>query len=337
MSEEYVESDGTEDKQSSGGWVWIIVIIVILVLVGLAIWFGIVAFRRDENRLLIVNGVQFNVPSDGTIQATWTSTNNSNDELVLYVSPSSDQMTFNVAGVPQGSYLNSGTPSPSTAGSIPTTTSSSAGSASITGLDEGTYIAILVVTNPNISDKSFTQTSKSLPVKTKPIPVIFSITAAGESGAIRYEPSSMPTEVGYEVGKISPPNVKFHHDSDGHICVANVPGTFTATSICDEGSRVLYAATDNDLDIAVRPDPTSGTVSPITSANSEWIYTNGKWCLKNNQASCMFLNRSPTPTPTPTPFRTLNTPSGEVSGTIQKITVSTSADVNKWKNQEITT
>jgi hypothetical protein len=329
----YYTMNDTENDKSSGSGLWIILIIVaivvILIIVGLGIWlFGDV----EEDRLLIANGVTFSVPSDGTIEATWTSTNNSDDVLVLYVISNPDQMTFDASGVPQGSYLNSGTPSPSTAGSIPSTTPSSAGSASVTGLKAGIYTATLVVTNPNISDKSYQQTSKALPVKVGALPVIFTITAAGETGAIRYDPSSKPTRVGYQTGKIVKDSVGFHQDSDGRICAAST-GSWSADSMCDVGSHILYADVANELSINARPVDASGVVSPVTPDNSEWIYINGKWCLKSDRTRCMSLNTSPNVSPTTI---TLTTPSGTISDTLEKVTLSTSADVNKWTNQAIT-
>ena len=326
--EYYTTLDGNGEEKSSSGHGWIIALFIILAIIAVIVILVVIFGPSEERKLLQVNGVEFNVPTDGTIQATWTSTGNSEDELVLYVIPNDGQMTFNSAGEPQGAYLNSGSPSPSTAGSIPSTTPSSARVASVTGLKEGTYSATLVVTNPVVPDRSFTQNSKSLPVKTSTIPVIFSITAAGQSGAIRYEPASTPTEVGYEIGKINPSNNSFHQDSTGRICAAGA-GSWTSSSLCDSGSRVLYADTTNKLAIGEYEPGDVG--SEITTANSEWTYTNGKWCLKNNPTNCMSYNKN---NPI-TDITTLSVMDEETTPTIQTITITTSSDVNKWTNQQI--
>ena len=181
-----------EETNSSGSWIWIIVIFIVILFIILAIGLGIWGFRTEENdRTVSATGVVFNVPLDGTIQAVWSSTNNSDDELVLYATSSDKAMEFDEGGIPQGSFINSGTPSPSVVGAIPSTIAASTKVATITDLAAGSYIAMLIVTNPNIRNKSDKFTSPTLPVKDAPIPTIFSIVAAGQTGAITYVPSSV--------------------------------------------------------------------------------------------------------------------------------------------------
>ena len=330
--------DTKKEGKGGTGWIWIFVIIIVIIIIAAIIALIIWGVRRDDDKNVSVEGVVFSVVNDRSITATWTSTSNSDDELVLYAAPSNEKMTFNSSGVPQGAFLNSGIPTPSTPGSIPTTISASVRTATVSGLTiKANYIASLVVTNPN-SNNSDIKPSPVLPVSGGPIPVVFKINASGQTGAIRYDPSSKPTSVGYELGTLKVNNVKFHQGTGGHICVAS-SGSWTETSVCDSTSHVLYADTANELNIAERGDLATSattTANPVTETNSQWVYTNGKWCLKNNVSTCMLYDITQAGTAFDADVvlpseadDTTTTP------TVQKIKITTSSDATKWNNEEI--
>jgi hypothetical protein len=324
MSDTFLVGQRDESDESSGiGW-WIFVIILGLLFIVVVVVLFVFLFRREVRKLLSVTGVEFNVPADGTIEAAWTGTGNANDELVLYVAPANETMKFSTDGAPEGRYLNSGSPSPSSPGNIPTTIAASARLARVTGLKAGNYIASLVVINPkDIPGQSNTISSKSLPVKTEEIAPVFFITT-GKMGAVRYEPSStQATDVGYVTSEITPTLSKFHLDSDGYLCAAG-SGSWTASSSCGSSSRVLYGdLTNNEVKINRKgtPGATTSSSQPITTGNGEWVYTNGKLCLKSNSTNCMNLPSFPET-------------SGEIG--LEKIEMSTSTDATKWTLQKTT-
>jgi len=293
---QYFTSNESNDNTSSshvGAWI-IGIIIVVLIIVGiilLAVFLG----RKEENKSLNIVNPEFTTVGTNSIQATWSSTGNDNDELVLYAMPANKTMKFDSAGNPQGSYANSGTPNPNTSGQKPTTINSSAKTATISGLKPNTYLAVLISTNKDLPLDHGTAASSSLTVTDGTIPVIFTMVAGGIQGSVQYVPASKPSTVGYEKGKVGTVGVGFHHDTKGRIC-ATYGGSFTASTECDGDSHVLYADGNNvKIGQAIQQQNANNLIQPtITPENSEWIYANSRWCLKTSTTNCIDVDTNET-------------------------------------------
>ncbi len=175
LDPQYFTSNESNDNTSSGhAGAWIICIIVVLLIIAGIILLIVFVGRKEENKALVITNPEFTVNGSNSIQATWSSTGNDNDELVLYTMPANETMKFDASGNPQGAYFNSGSPNPSTSGQKPTTIKSSARTATISGLKaKVTYLAVLVSTNPDLPLAHGLASSTNLPVTDGTIPVTF--------------------------------------------------------------------------------------------------------------------------------------------------------------------
>lgn len=315
-------TEPTKSTSHTGLIVLIIVIIVIIIIIILLVVF----LRSDVKKDLTLENVTFTTTGSNSIEATWTNEGDDKDVVVLYAVPANESMKFDSSGNPQGTYASSGQPNPSESGKASTTTSVTNKTVSITsGLKSGVnYIATLVVTNSRFPDVHNHYTSQTLLVtETNVVPTIFSISNVGQNGNITYTPGVKPTIVGYELGKVSTNNIRFHHDPDGVICVVNsVTSKFTNTSKCPDNSYILYSNDDKKLDIVQMT--VKDIINPLlTSSNYLWDYKGKKWCLKNSPSECMVYDaESGSKTDVPT---------------IQDISISSTVDGDQWKNMPVKT
>lgn len=262
-----------ESKKSNTGLIVILVIVGIL-LVGLAI-FLIIYFARRGGTTLEINGSSFTTGSPTTIQATWQSTGNDNDTLILYGSV----MPFTI-------NKETGKPNTTTgivqSSIVPTNTKM----ASLVNLTPNTsYNLALVVTNPSISNDSATNTGvvttrgtgDFLPLRT---PGSVSRTVIEVLNTPDLQITYVPELGNGAVARLTNNGSNMVYDN-GVLCVP----TDNSVTTCNTNTDTLLYSGGGNVRIGTVSQPNQ---TPITSDLYNWTYTNARnWCLTSDPNTCM--------------------------------------------------
>ncbi len=282
------------NKSKTSWWAWGLIFVAVAAIIGFLIWYIIWSTRTDNtgatDAALSITGPQFSVLSETSIGATWSGVGDSNDVVTLFVNPTGQDMNFSKSGQPLGNYSQS----------LPISTPGT--SASVGGLTPGaTYDARLVVTNSKIPNESNAKPHQSGLTASSPSDR-FTIQASGQKGQIRYHPAAnSPSVVTYTLNNSNPNGSLFHHDTDGFICATNQIQPLTSTSLCEDGSFVLFSKPSitglATTELGIIQKSQLSTTDQTTRA--KWQFNNGdqKWCLIGTTNQCMTYDPNSTTIP----------------------------------------
>lgn len=263
--------------------------IAALLLIGFIIWIIIWATSDDSsnNKELVATGVNFS-GNQSSVTATWNSTANTNDELVLYAAVS--PLSFDSAGNPTstGNFLPLIYSSESQNGG---TTPSNTGTVTISVPNQTTWNVYLVVTNPEVrgskvyNDIVHTTNQGPLPVNGGTSTIqsgdIFVMSNISQKGSVRL---NMDCDIVYDPTTVSKSSNDVFLFDEGIICLANSAKHHRSgckPPRCGSRSDVLY---NNNGTLAIERKKC------VDETQAMWSYNvNGKneWCLTADASQCL--------------------------------------------------
>lgn len=270
----------------------IISVVLILLLLAAGIVF-LVLFLRERNKKTTstpdtsIQGQKFNLVNSTTIEATWDSVGDSNDDVTLYASTKTINVDSN--GQALGSeVLSSGPVKGNTVKSL-----------KISSLKPNTryYVALVVFNqNPNIiNDVVFTNVV---------LDGEFAIHQTDDSGGYIGLEEQDQTTVKLFLDTVHKTSIKDIWEYDAGQFGDTATFTLFSKSVSDTPEVVLY--NDGGKLVAKNLDDPSLTQADIT-ANAQWVFqtegvkdkanTTSQWCLKNSDKRvCLSVTGTPTET-----------------------------------------
>ena len=251
--------------------IWVILfVIALIVIIGLVIWL-VWSYRQHDKNCENANVIEFKDPvidiaSNTSLKATWTSPDNTTDEVTLYATL--QPPVFNKDGTLSNPKAQSQKASPKTK------------SLTLTGLTSGIkYYATLVASNAS-NYQVFTQIVNMSHEPTAASDTLFAIEDIIQVGKIQLTPNTTLPNTQIEFNRFpTAENSLWNYNSAGQI------ESDSAAGVCIFNDGGILKA-DECSTTAIGIKNSKWTYSPPNYAN-QWCLTN---TLKNDKPTCMILN-----------------------------------------------